>query len=101
MDAFYKDLTNEQKQNRSEINFDDPDVIEFSSILSTLKNLKKGLHAEIPVYDFSTDSRKNETQTILAASIIIYEGIHVLYDADILSFIDITVFIDVNTETRL
>ena len=100
MDAFYKDLTNEQKDNRANINFDHPKMIDFDLIFETLENLKLGRSAEIPVYDFATDSRKDLTKNVPPASVIIYEGIHVLYKTDILSLVDLTVFIDVNTETR-
>lgn len=45
---------------RSDYNFDHPDAFDFELLVSVLRKLKKGKSVKVPVYDFTTHSRRRE-----------------------------------------
>jgi len=45
---------------RSDYNFDHPDAFDFELLISVLRKLKKGKSVKVPVYDFTTHSRRRE-----------------------------------------
>lgn len=55
-------LTTQQQEQaaRNNFNFDHPDAFDFDLIVSTLKKLKQGKSVKVPVYDFTTHSRKKD-----------------------------------------
>ncbi|XP_013925914.1 PREDICTED: uridine-cytidine kinase-like 1, partial [Thamnophis sirtalis] len=77
MDSFYKILTKEQQElaASNDFNFDHPDAFDFDLMIATLKKLKQGKSVKIPVYDFTSHSRKKEWKMLYGANVIIFEGI--------------------------
>lgn len=55
-------LNKEQQQQaaRNEYNFDHPDAFDFDLLISVLRKLKEGKSVKVPVYDFTTHSRRKE-----------------------------------------
>lgn len=55
-------LTQQQQEQAAcnNFNFDHPDAFDFDLIISTLKKLKQGRSVQIPIYDFTTHSRKKD-----------------------------------------
>lgn len=55
-------LTKQQQEQAAsnDFNFDHPDAFDFDLIIATLKKLKQGKSVKIPIYDFTTHSRKKE-----------------------------------------
>jgi len=104
-DSFYRPLTEEEKATVSEFNFDHPDAFDWALMnqsLSELRNQpKQGKPVEIPLYDFVTHSRLQETQTIYGADIIILEGILVFYPPELRAMFDMKIFVDADADTRL
>ncbi|XP_037771349.1 uridine-cytidine kinase-like 1 isoform X5 [Chelonia mydas] len=86
MDSFYKVLTKQQQEQAAsnDFNFDHPDAFDFDLIISTLKKLKQGKSVTIPIYDFTTHSRKKEWKTLYGANVIIFEGIMAFADKELL-----------------
>ncbi len=64
----------------SEYNFDHPDAMDQEAILRCLLDLKQRKAVEVPIYDFKTHSRLTETQSVMPADVIIFEGILVRRD---------------------
>uniref|UniRef100_A0A8C9FF91 uridine/cytidine kinase n=1 Tax=Pavo cristatus TaxID=9049 RepID=A0A8C9FF91_PAVCR len=86
MDSFYKVLTKQQQEQAAsnDFNFDHPDAFDFDLIIATLKKLKQGKSVKIPIYDFTTHSRKKEWKTLYGANVIIFEGIMAFADKELL-----------------
>ncbi|KAL6939249.1 Uridine kinase [Hanseniaspora osmophila] len=104
MDNFYNPLSEEQHNQALENNFDfdNPDAIDMESIYQCLKNLKKGLKVDIPVYSFIEHNRvPNEKITIQDAHIIVLEGIYALYDPKILEMMDLKIYVDADLDICL
>src|SRR4051794_23277543 len=75
MDSYYKDNAHLSADERSQINFDHPDSIEFDLLYRHLLALKSGQGIDSPTYDFVTSTRKEETVRIEPRHVIIVEGI--------------------------
>ncbi|XP_045836185.1 uridine-cytidine kinase-like 1 isoform X7 [Meles meles] len=103
MDSFYKVLTTQQQEQaaRNNFNFDHPDAFDFDLIVSTLKKLKQGKSVQVPVYDFTTHSRKKDWKTLYGANVIIFEGIMAFADKALLELLDMKIFVDTDSDIRL
>lgn len=45
---------------KNEYNFDHPDAFDFELLVTVLRKLKKGKSIKVPVYDFTSHSRRKE-----------------------------------------
>lgn len=105
-DSFYKPLTQEEKERVAEYNFDHPNAFDWDLLSETMSKLKYPEKAgrkplEIPVYDFITHSRLNETKSIYGVDIILLEGILVFYAPELRELFDMKIFVDADADTRL
>ncbi|XP_044157043.1 uridine-cytidine kinase 2 [Bufo gargarizans] len=102
-DSFYCILTQEQKTKalKGQFNFDHPDAFDNELILKTLRELMEGKTVQIPVYDFVTHSRKEESVTVYPADVILFEGILAFYVQDIRDMFQMKLFVDTDADTRL
>lgn len=106
-DSFYRPLTEEEKEraNDADYNFDHPDAFDWDLLHQTIEALrnqnKMGKPIGIPVYDFVTHSRLEETRVIYGADVIIMEGILAFYPADLRELFDLKIFVDADADTRL
>ncbi|KAF7460842.1 Hypothetical predicted protein [Marmota monax] len=103
MDSFYKVLTQQQQEQaaHNDFNFDHPDAFDFDLIISTLKKLKQGRSVQVPIYDFTTHSRKKDWKTLYGANVIIFEGIMAFADKTLLELLDMRIFVDTDSDIRL
>lgn len=100
-DSYYKDNGHIPLEERQKINFDHPDSLEFSLLISHLKQLRKGHSIKMPVYSYLTCLRSKETITIKPARVVIVEGILILADSGLRNMLDIKVFVDADADDRL
>jgi uridine kinase len=62
-----------------ENNFDDPEIVDYDTLLANLAELKAGRPAKVPIYDFRQSKRIGYKDIKVPESrIIIIEGIHAL-----------------------
>nr|CAH0098776.1 unnamed protein product [Daphnia galeata] len=103
MDSFYKVLTDKQHHQaaKNEYNFDHPDSFDFELLRKTLQRLKHFKSVEVPIYNFITHSRETKTKTMYGANVIIFEGILTFYNQEIVSLLDMKVFVDTDSDIRL
>lgn len=88
-------------EERERINYDHPRAFENELLLKHLNQLKNGQAVDIPVYDFSTHARSQETIHIDVKPIVLLEGIHVLTDEELRSALNIKVFVDTDPDVRV
>ena len=100
-DFYYKDLSKLDLKNRSEINFDHPESLDFNLMKEQLSKLLNGKNIEAPIYDFTTHTRKNDTQLINYHQIIIMEGIFALFNIDICKMMDLKIYVDTDDDIRI
>ncbi|XP_047008024.1 uridine-cytidine kinase-like 1 isoform X2 [Ictalurus punctatus] len=103
MDSFYKVLSKEEQElaARNEYNFDHPDAFDFELLVTVLRKLKKGKSIKVPVYDFTTHSRRKEWKTVYGANVVIFEGILSFANKELLKLLDMKVFVDTDSDIRL
>ena len=99
-DSYYKDLGGLPPTQRSDINFDHPNSLETELLIEHIASLRDGKPVEVPIYDFSTDSRTNRTFTIQPRNVIIVEGILIFTEATLRGMFDVKIFVDTDLDLR-
>lgn len=99
-DAYYRDLADIPKSERDQRNFDHPDAFDWVLMREQLANLLSGNPVEIPIYDYTTHTRSDQTRAITNPRIIILEGILVLSDPELRSMMDIKAYVDADDDIR-
>ena len=100
-DAYYRDLSNLNMEKRSVVNFDHPDAVDFDFMKLQLNNLIQGNKVNIPIYDFATHTRKNDTHPVERHRIIILEGILTLFHQEIRDMMDIKIYVETADDIRI
>ncbi|MCF0172590.1 MAG: uridine kinase [Bacteroidales bacterium] len=101
-DSYYKDCGHLTAEEKVVYNFDHPDAIDFELLTSQLEQIKRGEAIEQPVYSYITCARsKTETVHVEPADIIIVEGILIFTSPQLMSQLDIKVFVDADDDDRL
>lgn len=100
-DSYYKDLSYLPVEERSKINFDEPDAIEWSLLIEQLEALKAGHTVEVPTYSYLTCTRQPETVTVEPRDVVLVEGILVLANSKLREMMDVKVFVDADADDRL
>ena len=100
-DSYYRDRSDIPADQRGRINYDHPEALETSLLVSQLVRLRRGETVEIPVYDFSTHTRKSTTVTLGPKTLIVLEGILILADEDLRGLFDVKVFVDTDPDLRI
>ena len=100
-DSYYHDLSHLSKKERSTVNFDHPDAIDFDLLIEQLGQLRKGETIQMPVYSFVEETRLAKTITVAPKQILLVEGILVLNNKKLRALFDIKLFIDADADVRL
>lgn len=100
-DSYYKDSSHVPVEERSKINFDEPNAIEWTLLVKQLKELKEGKSVEMPTYSYLSCTRQQETVKVNPSDVVIVEGILVLTDSELRSLLDVKVFVDADADDRL
>jgi len=99
-DAYYKDLSDLPENQRIQINFDHPDSLDTDLLYKHIKLLKNNQPINLPVYDFKTHSRTEQTQRIAPQPVILVEGILIFIEAELRKLFDIKIFVDTDPDIR-
>ena len=100
-DSYYKDLTGLPPTQRAEVNFDHPNSLETELLIAHIELLKQGQAINVPIYNFSTHSRTEETFMVNSRGVIIVEGILIFVEAALRSLFDVKLFVDTDADVRL
>jgi uridine kinase len=99
-DSYYKDLRKLPSTQRAEINFDHPNSLESELLIEHIASLRDGKAVEVPIYDFSTDSRTTKTFTVEPRRVILVEGILIFTEAALREMFDVKIFVDTDSDLR-
>ncbi len=100
-DAYYKSFESLPLEERNQINFDHPSVFDNELLVNHIKSLKQLVPIELPVYDYSTHLRKEETILKKPEKIIIIEGILIFENKELRDEMDIKIFVDTDSDIRI
>src|SRR5918996_3469530 len=99
-DSYYRNLTDLPLDYRGIANFDHPDALDNDLLVNHIRRLRSGEAIELPLYDFRTHTRMNETRSVQPKPIVIVEGILIYADPRLLKQMDIKVFVDTPDDIR-
>lgn len=95
LDHFYKpDNILKKLFKNKQPNHDHPLSFDWQLLKSVLRKLMSNQHANIPIYDYTTNTRTNKSIKIKPSKILILEGTLSLYDDVIRSWASLKVFVD-------
>lgn len=100
-DSYYKSNTHLSYEERSKINFDHPNSVDFELLIKNVAELKKGQVIEQPIYSFVTHSRSKDTVITHPRKVLIVEGILIFNNPELRDLFDIKVFVDADADERL
>jgi len=100
-DAYYKDNTHLNFDERKKINYDHPNSIDFDLLLAHLFALKKGKTVAQPTYCYTTHSRAKDCKEVHPKKIIIVEGILAFTNEELRNYCDIKIFVHTDADDRL
>jgi len=99
-DSYYRNLADLPLDFQSVANFDHPDAIDNDLLIHHVRKLRAGEPIELPIYDFVTHSRLNETRRVEPKPIVIVEGILIFTNSRLREQMDIKVFVDTPDDIR-
>lgn len=100
-DSYYKDRSHLPLKQRATINYDHPDALETSLLVEHLNCLRSGEPVDVPCYDFSTHTRRHDTQRVNPCKVIVVEGILILAEKSLRDLFAIKIFVDTDPDIRL
>jgi uridine kinase len=99
-DNYYKDQSHLSPEERALTNYDHPDSLESSLMVSHLRELRAGRPVDIPMYDFSIHNRSKETLRVNPAKVILVEGILIFVEPALRDLMDMCIFVDTDADIR-
>lgn len=99
-DSYYKDLGGLPPTQRAEVNFDHPNSLETGLLIEHVVSLRDGRSIEVPVYDFATHSRTDETFSVAPHRVILVEGILIFVEPALRELFDVKLFVDTDADIR-
>lgn len=99
-DSYYRNLEDLPLDYRNIANFDHPDALDNDLLVHHIRKLKAGKGIDLPLYDFKTNRRLDETRRVEPKPIVIVEGILIFTEPRLLEQMDIKVFVDTPDDIR-
>ncbi len=99
-DAYYKDRPDLTLEERADLNYDHPNSLETKLLIKHIKSLLKGQSVQVPVYDFTTHRRTEETIRVDPSPIILVDGILIFTRRKLRELMDVKVYVDTDADVR-
>lgn len=99
-DSYYKDAGHLDLAERQKLNCDHPDAFDNDLLIKHIKKLQHGEAVDVPIYDFKTYIRAQETQRIEAQSVVMIDGILIFADKKLRDLMDVKIFVDTDADIR-
>ena len=100
-DNYYKRHDELTFEERSQLNYDEPDALDTSLMIYQLDQLRHGRAIDCPVYDFAQHNRSADTIHVEPRRVIIVEGIMIFENEALRNLMDIRIFVDTDADIRL
>lgn len=100
-DNYYRDRPELTYEERSQLNFDHPESLETDLLIRHLADLKAGRAVDVPLYDFKTHRRSEQTERVEPRRVIVVEGILVFVDERLRDQLDLKLFVDTPPDIRV
>ena len=101
LDSYYKDFSQMSFSERSKINFDHPDSIDFDLFYQQINEYLTGSDIKTPTYSYKRHKRLKKKGNLRQGDLLIVDGILILLKKSIRDFFDLSIFLKVNSSERL
>jgi uridine kinase len=92
LDDFYRDLCQLPIDERATVDFDVPKAIDWPLFVASLRSIKAGTDTRLPIYNFSTHTRRTRWRRWKPHPLVIVEGLWPFTRRDLKSLFDLRVF---------
>ncbi len=99
-DAYYRDMPHLSFEERAHQNYDHPNSLETKLLIKHIKKLLQGEAVDVPVYDFTTHRRTEDTVRVEPSPIILVDGILIFTKRRLRELMDIKVYVDTDPDVR-
>jgi uridine kinase len=99
-DAYYRELGHLTQEERAKVNFDHPDSLESELLVKHLKALIEGQTIKVPIYDFTTHMRTEQTRPVGPAPVVLVEGILIFVEPELRELFDVKLYVDTDADVR-
>ncbi len=99
-DSYYKANAHLEFWEREKINYDHPDSLETELLVHHLQELCAGREIEMPLYDFTTHSRRKVGVVVKPAPVIIVDGILIFLEESLRDMMDVRIFVNTDSDLR-
>jgi uridine kinase len=100
-DSYYNDTSYLNSKERTHINFDHPNSIDFSLLVDHINQLKSGQSIAQPIYSFTAHNRTDQTKKINPPKVLIIEGILIFNHKYLRDLCTIKIFVQAEADERL
>ena len=100
-DDYYKDQSVYSEEEREEINYDSPAVVDIDLLVYHLSQLIDGRPVKKPIYDFVTHTRIRGYDLVYPENDIVVEGILIFTDKKLRDLMHLRIFLDIAADVRL
>ncbi len=99
-DAYYRDLGHLSFEERNHFNYDHPNSLETKLLVKHIKGLLRYESVQLPLYDFATFRRTDQTLLVEPSPIILVDGILIFTKRKLRELMDIKIFVDTDADVR-
>lgn len=99
-DSYYKDMSHLSLEERAQLNYDHPNSLESKLLVKHIKRLMQNKEVHVPVYDFTTHRRTEETVLVEPSPIVLVDGILIFTKRKLRELMDIKVYVDTDPDVR-
>ena len=100
-DDYYRSQKDVAPEERARLNYDHPSAFDTKLLIRHLDTLKAGNPIECPIYDYANHDRSKEPRRVESTDVIILEGILIFENPDLLSRLDMKIFVDTDSDVRI
>jgi uridine kinase len=100
-DSYYKAHSELTLEERATLNYDHPSSFDTGMMVEHLKDLKRGVPIQQPVYSFVEHNRMAETVLVKPSRVIIVDGNLIFENPELRDQMDIKVYVDTDADVRL
>lgn len=101
LDSYYLNPSDMPETVRTEQNWDHPSALDWPLYLDHVRRLNAGEPVPMPVYDFTTHTRKSESVVVEPKPIVILEGLFLFGDPQLREQLNLKIYIETPADLRL
>lgn len=100
LDDFYRDFSHLPAVERSQLNFDDPEAIDWPLFRHSLSRVRCGQPIELPDYDYGTHTRRPDATPWQPRPLVLMDGLWLLRESDLRALYSLSVFVECPEKLR-